>query len=378
MNPLSPSRTSVVVVGVESYEAGPDWDLDGPAEDALRFADWFLDRGVPPERVRALVAPLARNSAIWNGRPHPVHRADEATVRRELLRGVPGEDGDLLWVVWGGHGVVDAEGHRRVFCSDAVSEDRVNVDLDLALSFFRSNAVPAFRRQIWLVDACQVVHDVRRARRALPHSTLSPGTSTAGHNQTALFAVRAGERALNLSGERTGLFSREVLRLLTADGSDLWPPDTEALYASLRDTFTALRQRGLARQTPIHLWSRGWDGTEGQLLAAPEPGAPFQPSPAQPSNAAVAAVVEALLAVPEFRAPVSRQEMIGLVRGDIGLWAVVPEMPTVRTTALAVVRTCLRFPGALAELVEAARLCAGDVPEVEALGTAVAAAARSA
>ncbi|MEU6253354.1 caspase family protein [Streptomyces sp. NPDC047043] len=363
-----PSRTSVVVVGVESYEAGPDWDLDGPAEDARRFADWFLERDVPPERVSVLVSPLERNAAVWEQRPHPVHPADQATVHRELLRRIAGEDGELLWVVWGGHGVVDAAGHRRVFCADAVSDDRVNLDLDEALAFFRSNAVSAFRRQIWLVDACQSLPDVRRTRRRLPHSAFPAGSPTAGHDQAALFAVRAGERALNLSGERTGLFSREVLRLLADADPGLWPPDVNALYASLRHTFADLRARGLARQTPIHLWSRGWDGSEGQLLAT---GTPAAPAPARPSNAAVRAVAEALLAVPEWRSPAARQEMIGLVRGDIGLWAVVPEQPTPRLTAIAVVRTCLRYAGAPQELVEAARLCAGDAPEVKALSQAV-------
>lgn len=370
MTPLSvpPSRTSVVVVGVESYEAGPDWDLDGPAEDARRFADWFLERGVPPDRVSVLVSPLERNAAVWRQRPHPVHPADQATVHRELLRRIAGEDGDLLWVVWGGHGVVDAAGHRRVFCSDALDDDRVNLDLDEALVFFRSNAVAAFRRQLWLVDACQTITDVRRARRALPRSTFAAGSPAARHDQSALFAVRAGERALNLSGERTGLFSREVLRLLADTDPTRWPPDADALHASLRDTFTDLRARGYARQTPIHLWSRGWDGSEGQLLAT---GTPAAPAEARPSNAAVGAVVEALLAVPEWRSPAARQELIGLVRGDIGLWAVVPEQPTPRLTAFAVVRTCLRYAGALQELVEAVRLCAGDAPEVKALFQAV-------
>lgn len=373
----APARTSAVVVGVESYEAGPDWDLDGPAEDAHRFAEWFLARGVPPERVRVLVSPLDRDRAARQRRPYAVHPADQATVHRELLRRIPGEEGDLLWVVWGGHGVVDAEGHRRVFCADATADDRVNVDLDDALAFFRSTAVPSFRSQIWLTDACQSLHDVRRARRRLPRYAFAAGPPAAGHDQAALFAVRAGERALNLSAERTGLFSREVLRLLAAAEPTRWPPDMDAVYSGLYDTFADLRARGLARQTPIHLWSRDFDGSARQLLAsdaaaAPGPGAP--PSP--PAVAVVGAVVEALLALPEFRSLSARQEMLALVRGDVGLWASVPEQSTPRLAALSIVRTCLRFDGALQELVEAARLCAGDAPEVQALQRAAAAAVR--
>ncbi|WP_329251149.1 caspase family protein [Streptomyces sp. NBC_01478] len=371
----APARTSAVVVGVESYEAGPDWDLDGPAEDAHRFAEWFLARGVPPERVRVLVSPLDRGPAAGEQRPYPVHHADQATVHRELLRRIPGEEGDLLWVVWGGHGVVDAEGHRRVFCADATADDRVNVDLDEALAFFRSNAVPSFRSQIWLTDACQSLHDVRRARRRLPRYTFAAGSPAAGHDQAALFAVRAGERALNLSAERTGLFSREVLRLLAAADPARWPPDVDALHSGLSGTFATLRAQGLARQTPIHLWSRSFDGGEGQLLAsgavaASGPGA----RQARPPVAVVGALVDALLALPEFRSRSARQEMLALVRGDVGLWASVPEQDTPRLAALSVVRTCLRFDGALEELVEAARLCAGDAPEVQALQRAAAAA----
>lgn len=38
----TPENTYALVVGIEKYDAGPDWDLDGPTRDASRFCAWLL------------------------------------------------------------------------------------------------------------------------------------------------------------------------------------------------------------------------------------------------------------------------------------------------------------------------------------------------
>ena len=58
---ISPARTIAVVIGVERYAIGRSWDLDGPALDAARFTRWLVDRGVGPERIHLLAAPLPQN-----------------------------------------------------------------------------------------------------------------------------------------------------------------------------------------------------------------------------------------------------------------------------------------------------------------------------
>jgi hypothetical protein len=43
----SPDRTHAVVVGIERYEAGDAWDLDGAAGSALRIIRWLRRCRVP-------------------------------------------------------------------------------------------------------------------------------------------------------------------------------------------------------------------------------------------------------------------------------------------------------------------------------------------
>ncbi|MEV0176377.1 hypothetical protein AB0I00_35355 [Streptomyces sp. NPDC050803] len=347
---VDPRRTTVVVVGIDRYEAGPAWDLDGPVADALRFAEWFMSRGVPPERITALLSARAPKP---DDLPYPVLEADRATVHRTLLRTVTAAPSDLLWVVWGGHGVVDAEGRRRLLYADATAHDPLNLDFDALLTYYRS--ARGHPRQIWLVDACQSLRDPWRARRLLPHEDYGAASPVTARNQAVLFAVRPGEAAANLTPSRTGLFSREALAVLADDAA--WPPDPGAVMDRLRDRFTHLRAAGLPQQTPTYVWSRTWDGDEGQLLSLghADGRVPEQDTDLTPDR--LRTLTDALLAVPEFVEPHGREEILGLLR--TGVRAAIPRHSRARLDTISIVRTCARRPGALRELGEAVLLCAG-------------------
>ncbi|MER6676608.1 hypothetical protein [Streptomyces sp. NPDC000983] len=356
-----PSRTTVVVVGVDAYEAGAPWALDGPVADAMRFADWFLARGVPPERITALLSVPPGRSGAADGVPYPVLGADRATVHHTLLRTVAADSSELLWVVWGGHGVVDTEGRRRLFYADATAQDPLNLDFDTLLTHYR--AAPRHPRQIWLVDACQLPHNPWRAKRPLPREDYGTPMPRPARDQAVLFAARPGEAAANLAGASTGLFSREALAALQDEASGTgWPPDPGLLMDRLRTRFTRLRAEGLAAQTPTYLWTRTWDGDEGQLLArgAPEPDT-ADTAGLTPDR--LGALTNALLAVQEFVEPQGREEILALLR--VGVRAAIPRHSRPRLDTISILRTCARRPGALSELGEAVLLCAGGSPEAE-------------
>ena len=56
-----PARTYAFVVGVERYDTGAAWHLDGPAADASRFVSWLLSRGVPASQILLFLSPLAES-----------------------------------------------------------------------------------------------------------------------------------------------------------------------------------------------------------------------------------------------------------------------------------------------------------------------------
>ena len=78
----SPEHTHAVVVGIEKYETGKDWDLNGPAVDASRFVVWLRNSGVPAVNIHLFIEPLADNkqgieqrlAAVGIGQDH-IHKA---------------------------------------------------------------------------------------------------------------------------------------------------------------------------------------------------------------------------------------------------------------------------------------------------------------
>jgi hypothetical protein len=368
---IDPARTTVVLVGIDVYGFGERWDLAGPSHDARRFADWFLDRGVPADRIIAHISRAESGSDDWVGHPVAPRPANRQQIRTTLVREVAAAEGDLLWVVWGGHGVVDGAQRRRLFYADATLRDRLNLDVDDLMAFYRSTAVASFRRQIWVVDACQTVIGSAPGGLDLPHETL-PGGTDAGRAQELFFAAGRGERAGDLTAERTGLYSRELLQLLRQDGR--WPPDVDELAARQFTRFQELRRQGLARQTPTYLWFLNSQGTGGQLMHGPStpslpptarpPLGPTGRPPAGPTSA-VFAVVDALTSVPAFANPSGRDLIIGLLRGEIG--AAVVRTGATRMDAVSLVQTCRRFAGGPEELAQAVNLVAAGSPEADRL-----------
>jgi hypothetical protein len=136
--PVTPAGTRAVVVGVEEYAAGGSWRLDGPALDACRFVEWLIGRGVPAGNVSLLVSPLMENEDAVARHGFDVRPADYATVRATLVDSLRDSGSEFLVLYWGGHGLVDGDDTRRLFCADATTADKRNLDLTALLRSLRS------------------------------------------------------------------------------------------------------------------------------------------------------------------------------------------------------------------------------------------------
>ena len=148
--------TIAVVVGIEDYEAGKEWRLDGPALDACRFARWLTSRGVPADRITLLVSPLPENADAVEDQSQGYRvrtTADHATVRDVFTRYLPSQTSSLLILYWGGHGVIEEE-ERRLICADATTMDKRNLNLSSLLKSMRSSTFAGHPQQLSLVDAC--------------------------------------------------------------------------------------------------------------------------------------------------------------------------------------------------------------------------------
>ena len=99
---ISPDRTYAVVVGIERYEAGSMWDLDGAADSALRIIGWLRGCEVPAANITVLLSPLDSNRSKVEQRlaelglpPEPLPATVEK-IRHVITEQLPGKDGDPL------------------------------------------------------------------------------------------------------------------------------------------------------------------------------------------------------------------------------------------------------------------------------------------
>ncbi|MFF6948045.1 caspase family protein [Streptomyces iakyrus] len=347
---LDPARVHALVVGIEAYEAGDAWRLPGPARDAVRFWRLLRDAGVPESQLRLHLSPLPPYD------PHvPYARADQATLRRVLVRELSPVQGDMLWVWWGGHGVLDRAGRLRLFCADAGVDDKVGIDLDSALARYAGDAVPGLREQMWIVDACETFEEDLAFQEALPADALPLGRPNHVHRQTVLRAAGRGRTAANDPVRATGLFSDVLLGLLADRAAVLpAPPDPEELFPAVRARIAALREEGRTLQHP-EIRLQGPD--RGETLPPAGPPAPTRPL------AALHRAVEALLAYPLMYDPGERQTVVATLNPRVT--AVLRRHSSARTDVVNILGGLVRRnPEALWDLYDAV-VSVDDDPELK-------------
>jgi vWA-MoxR associated protein C-terminal domain/vWA-MoxR associated protein middle region 0/Caspase domain len=253
---VRPADTLALVVGVERYDAGEKWGLDGPALDACRFATWLTGRGVPSDRVTLLVSPLAENEAAVAraSQSFRVGAADMATVRDAVTKDLYDSSSGLLVIYWGGHGVFGETDARHLFYADATVTDKRNLDLTALLRALQTDTYPRHPRQLVLVDACLSLAAKMRWRTTVPGGSFPSGGLERGRDQRALFAASPGEQAINNDRLKSGLFSQIILEALDPLPAGDWPPDADKLRDTVNERFHELREAGRTRQTPSHFW----------------------------------------------------------------------------------------------------------------------------
>ncbi|MGY0020343.1 effector-associated domain 2-containing protein [Streptomyces sp. cg35] len=339
------ASTHAVIVGVERYDGGPGWDLDGPVRDAVGHARRLLAAGLPPERITLLLSPAPHNEHLAAEAGLGFRRAGREAVHQALFRELPSRSGDFFFLAWSGHGLVAADGHRRLLYADATERDIRSLDLDAALAAWRSDLVPSFPHQLWLLDACQLFADPARLDGALAPDPVPVRPLRERPGQHALFACAPGQSARGSRTGGPGVFTAAVHDLWDeGGGAGSWPADPRALADQVRERVAA---QGTAAQTPTYFWHCGPQGQSEQWRRP----APAPAGPARPARARRRELVLALERVPAMREPDARARVIRQLPPEIA--ASVPQSAITRPALLDLVDTCLEFPDGLDELCDA-------------------------
>lgn len=254
---IQPANVYALVVGIEKYQAGPEYDLNGPANDALKFSSWLLEQGVEPEHIYLFLSPLDQNQGVRSVAEakgltlaSATHDLISNTIRSQLTS--ESSRGDLLYVFWGGHGIITKTDvtTRRLFFADTDDDTKWNLNVNSLVEALGTAAYGAgFSQQVFLIDACangfyqglaQTIQGEVAGIKFAASGEVERG------EQFVLFASAEYEVATNDSNVGTGRFSQAVLEELR--GQPLLP-EIKQIAEQIQASFLEKQ-----KQPPIYWW----------------------------------------------------------------------------------------------------------------------------
>jgi hypothetical protein len=257
-----PERTYGLVIGIERYRES-SWNVKGggPAHDALKFAQWLCECGVPKKNIRLCLSSLEENSDLVEQSELAVEEATEPNITSLITDFLSEKKGDLLYLFWAGHGLITSERDRRLLCADATKQNWQNLDLNSLLVFLGSDRFQ-IQNHICIVDACaSYILESKGRPTNLGGKTFSSGQPRKESQQFVLLATREGEQAKVSAEGKTGYFSQAVREALEEEANDSWPPNMETIAEKVKQRLAGLEKK----QLPTYFYRRSWDGDIDQL-----------------------------------------------------------------------------------------------------------------
>ena len=246
-----PEHTYGLIVGVERYQESR-WNVNGPVHDALELARWLCERGVPKENLKLCLSPLEQIEPCG----FKIEAATEQNLSDIIENYLTQIQGDLLYIFWAGHGVINSQRNRKLLCADATKRNWRNLDFNSLLLLLLSDWVK-IRNHICFVDACaNYVLESEGRPTNLKGKEFSSGKPRTDSQQFILLATREGEKAKVRNQGKTGYFSQAVREALTEEFNDRWPPNMEAITEKVKQKFEGSDKK----QLPTYLFYQGWDG----------------------------------------------------------------------------------------------------------------------
>ncbi|MEH2403519.1 tetratricopeptide repeat protein [Nostoc sp.] len=252
-----PERTFGLIVGIEKYHESA-WNVKGggPADDALKFADWLHRRGVPKENIRLCLSALEENHQLIGECGLTVEEATEQNISDIVTNFLSPKSGDLLYIFWAGHGLITSERERRLLCADANKQNWQNLDLNSLLVLLGSDKFQ-LRNHICIIDACANYFLESKGRPTnLGGKAFLSGQPHKDSQQFVLLATREGETAKVNSDNKTGYFSQAVRKALKEASTEIFPPNMKIIAEQVKQRLEQLNKN----QAPIYLYKQNWDG----------------------------------------------------------------------------------------------------------------------
>ena len=258
---ISPKGTHALIVGIETYDVELE-HLNGAANDAIKFANWLLGRGVERKNIHLFVSPLRDNKHLLNNTNLAPQPATEELISNIINQLIHDDNviGELLYVFWSGHGILTPPPNatRRVYFSNVNNYNYKNLNLNSLQEALQTSFInKGFNRQVFLIDACATVFfkehiDIEKIKA--DEKSFSPKSLDEKKDQFVLFAVDKYQDAQNQK-ESGGVFSQAVMEELRKLPQDCLLADMEQLTQRVEEKLTK-------EGKPKPVYKRYWDGSE--------------------------------------------------------------------------------------------------------------------
>lgn len=257
----NPQETYALIVGINKYNLENLKVLTGAANDAIKFANWLLSRGVKKNNIRLFLSSSEtnkENAVETELENHPATQENiSETIRKWLLRE---NSGKILYFFWSGHGCIipSTTGEIRVlFTKDADEAAYKNINLN---SLTASLKQAPFEKQVFLVDACADPIMFWDSHNSLAQfktnsKTFAPANSDDRPNrQFQLFATPLYKEAEEDTKQGSGFFCQALFKELNElPEEDLLPKNMKLFSEKIRNALKA-------DDKPIPVFVSDWDG----------------------------------------------------------------------------------------------------------------------
>ena len=202
----------------------------------------------PAENIHVFASPLEASAAELTTLDIPWQPARREPIFEYFTKELPRKTGDLLFLFWGGHGLLTT-GKRRLIYADASEVATLNLDLDSLHNSLHCDLFAGLPRQVAIIDACANHVEHLQAPEVFPCERYEPGCE-----QFVLYGAKPGELARNNGTLKSGVFSSAVLDELERHAAGGLPPDFSTMAERLGSRFQELRTAGRTDQTPVFYW----------------------------------------------------------------------------------------------------------------------------
>ncbi|MBE9144293.1 substrate-binding domain-containing protein [Planktothrix mougeotii] len=281
MSEVNRDTTYALLVGIEKYDTGSSWNLDGPANDVYKFAKWLHNNKVPAKNISIVLSPLDKNKKIAQdiesligGKSLPPATADNIKNFFEP-KNINSKKHSLFLFFWAGHGCINNQTNERcLYFADATSAHFKYISINQVQSAMKTDLYNNIPKQIFFIDACAYYKDLNERNIPLEYRIHDSPKINSLAKQFALFAAQPGETAINRETS-CGLFSKNLLTILeNLPDKKQWPPDMATVTTEIKKVFADLREKDpKIKQIPVVQW-KDWEDNETTVSNLSKPDHP--------------------------------------------------------------------------------------------------------